>query len=105
MFVNMSRGDRDTEDITGNYQRYSLHALQDRKSDNTLIGYLRDASASLAYLHSLGVIHKAVRPTNVMVSMMHVWYHVFPLVLHVILQRLCQSCQLTLLSLSESCSD
>ena len=101
----MSKGDRDTEDITGNYQRYSLHALQDRKSDNTLIGYLRDASASLAYLHSLGVIHKAVRPTNIMVCMMHVWYHVFPLVLHVILQRLCQSCQLTLLSLSESCSD
>ena len=70
--MSMSIGDRNTEHIAGNYQRYSLHALQDRKSDNTLISYLRDASAGLAYLHSLGVIHKAVRPTNIMVCMIHV---------------------------------
>ena len=51
----MSRGNRNTEHITGNYWRYSLHALQDRKSDKcwlVICGMLQLAWLTFIHLES-----------------------------------------------------
>ena len=37
-------------------------------NDSKLMTYLRDAATGLAYLHSENIVHKSVRPSNILVS-------------------------------------
>ena len=36
--------------------------------EKTVLKILSDASSGLAYLHSIGVVHGAVKPSNILVS-------------------------------------